>query len=295
MRRFFSNKAFKKILSILIIIAGNVGLAAAVEMFIVPNNLVTGGVAGIGLLLQRLLPSVPLSVFTFSINFAMLILGLFTLGKKFTATTVLSSVTYPVAMWFFENFYTAGKLTENDLLAALFAGAIVGASIGMVIREGASTGGLDIPELVIHKYTNIPVSVLVYTFDFIVILLLAFTHSAESVLCGIVMLVLTSLLIDKVLLLGHKKIQMKIVSLKHEEIKEALLKETDRGVTVLEGETGYLNMPVKVLLTVMSNREVLKTKKLVNDIDEVAFITISEVSEVRGRGFTLDKHYKDEQ
>lgn len=281
----------KKFLNILIIILGNIGLAIGVELFIVPNNIITGGVAGIGLFVQNFFPEMRLSLFTFIFNAVMLLSGLIFLGKTFALTTLLSSICYPAAMAVLEFFFSGVKLTDNDLLAALYAGLLVGVSMGFVIKEGASTGGVDIPVMIIHKYTNIPVSVLVYATDFIIIILQCTQNPFDRILYGIAMLFISSASIDKVMIFGNKKVQMKIVSEKYEEIRQAIIKETDRGVTVLYGETGYLRAPVHMVLSVMSSREVFKIRKTINEIDETAFITISEVSEVRGRGFTLDKDY----
>lgn len=279
----------------MIILLGNTGLAVAVELFIVPNQLVCGGVAGLGLFLTHSFPAMHLSLFTLIVNLAMLVLGFFVLGKAFTMTTILSSVYYPVALGFLEIFYDGTPLTDNNFLAAFYAGLIQGISLGLVIREGASTGGFDIPELIVHKYTGIPVSVLVYAVDFIILLLQAFIDPIEAILYGVAALMICSIVMDKVLLVGSKKVQIKVISQYYEEIRQAIIREADRGVTVLYGETGYLKEPVHMLVTVMSNREMSKMRRLITEIDPAAFLMISEVSEVRGRGFTLERDYKDEE
>lgn len=290
-----NRKIKKRILSILIILLGNTGLAVSVQLFVVPNELITGGVAGLGLFFQNIFPAMPLSVFTFVFNMLMFLLGLVVLGKTFALTTLLSSVYYPIALGALEFFCADVKLTNNDLLAALYGGIILGISLGLVIREGASTGGFDIPELIVHKYMGIPISVLVYAVDFLILLLQAVRNSSDTILYGIAMVFVCSICMDKVLLIGTKKTQMKIISNHYEEIRQAIIREADRGVTVLYGETGYLRENVHMLLTVMSNREVAKMRRIIEEIDEEAFIAVSEVSEVRGRGFTLDKDYHKEE
>lgn len=288
MKAFKNQKTLKRLSGVSILLVGNVGLAAGVEFFIVPNDLMSGGVAGIGLFVQTLFPTMRLSLFTFIVNLLLLVVGFFFLGKNFTLTTTLSSVCYPAAMAVMEFTFKGMVLTENSLLSAIFAGLLTGLSMGLIIRQGASTGGLDIPVLIVHKYTSIPVSFLVYVFDFIILVLQAFSHPAESFLYAALMLLISSFTMDKILLAGQKKIQMKIISQKQEEIRKAIIEKVDRGVTVLYGETGYLHEPLHMLVSVMSRREVAKLRKIIDEIDDCAFIMISEVSEVRGRGFTIE-------
>lgn len=282
-------KFFKTAKSLLLIILGNVGMACSVEFFVVPNNLVTGGVAGIGIFLQHFFPSLSLSLFTLIFNIAMLVLGFFFLGRKFFFTTLLSSLVYPAAMAVFELFYTGGALTSDPLLSALVSGALFGLSLGIVFREGASTGGLDIPELIINKYTSFPLSALVYLFDFVIIFLQLVSNTMEMVLYGVVLTFVCSVVIDQINAIGNRKMQFKIVSEKSEEIREAILEQLNRGVTVFYGETGYFGKPARVLMTVMDRREAPHMRSLLEKIDPYAFITVEVVGEVRGRGFTLDK------
>ena len=284
-----TKKLMKNVKSILIILLGTLGMAGAVEFFIVPNRLVTGGVAGLGIFLQYFFPEIPLSLFTFIFNVAMLALGLAFLGKRFIVTTLISSLVYPLAMACFEFFYSGDPLTQDPLLAAVASGVLLGVSLGVVIREGASTGGFDIPELIVHKYTGIPVSVLIYAVDFVIIALQLISNSTEAVLYGILLTLVCTVALNKVMVVGNKKTQLKIVSDRSEEIRRAILQDIDRGVTILYGETGYLGKPAKMLVTVMSPREVPQMRALLEKIDPYAFITIEEVNEVRGRGFTLER------
>ena len=183
-------------------------------------------------------------------------------------------------------------LTRDTVLCTVFFGIGIGVALGMVIRSGASTGGMDIPPLVLNKLFRIPVSVGLYTFDFCILLAQLFFRPAETVLYGIVMTLIYTVVIDKMLLLGQSRTELKIVSAKSRQISDAILTQVDRGVTLLNGQGGYLGNETQLVLTVISNRELIKVEQLVHQIDPECFMVVSRVSEVRGRGFSLNKHYQ---
>ena len=280
-----------KILSLLAVIAGNVLYALTVAVFLLPTGLITGGTTGIALAFN-VITGFDISIFVFIFNLLMLILGYFCLGKKFAMTTVLSSFVYPVALGIFQKMLGTFVLTDDIFLCTIFTGLGIGLSLGIVIRTGASTGGMDIPPLVLQKYFHIPVSITMYLFDFGILLLQSWYNQAENVLYGIILVIIYTLVLDKVLIIGTDRIQVKIVSEKHELIRQAILTKLDRGVTMLEGNTGYLNKETQIVLTVISNRELHTIESLIYTIDPEAFTIISKISEVRGRGFTLVKRYK---
>ncbi|MDF2803510.1 MAG: hypothetical protein K0S61_3413 [Anaerocolumna sp.] len=283
-------KNTKFLLNILIVIVGNFLYAAGVVFFIIPSGLITGGTTGIGIFVGRF-TSLPISYFVFSFNLIMFILGFFFLGKKFALTTLISTFCYPFALGFLQRIVGEYRITEDIFLCTLFGGICIGASIAMVIRAGASTGGMDIPPLILNKYTRISVSVSLYIADCVILALQAAFSDKEMVLYGIVLVLVYTIVLDKFLMLGTNKMQLKIVSCKSEAIKEAIFTEIDRGVTLLHGKTGYLEKETDIVLSVVSNRELYKVEKLVHHLDEKAFVMISRVSEVRGRGFSEGKEY----
>ena len=166
-----------------------------------------------------------------------------------------------------------------------------GFGVGIVVRVGASTGGTDIPPLIFHKYFNLPVSVGLWALDITIVLMQLAVVPVENVLVGVIITLLSSFIIEMVAPIGMKRTQVKIISEKWEEIRAMILKKVSRGVTVLYGQTGYLKQDCHMILTIVSNRELVKLKTEVQAIDPNAFMTISVVSEVRGRGFTLENIY----
>ena len=151
---------------------------------------------------------------------------------------------------------------------------------------------MDIPPLVLNHFFRIPVSVSLYVFDFIILSSQSLYNPLERLLYGIILILLTSIVLDKVLLMGTTKTEVKIISPKFEKIAEEILSEMDRGVTLLNARGGYLKNEHSVVLSVVSNRELPKIEKLVRALDPDAFMIVSRVSEVWGRGFSTKKKYQ---
>ena len=273
------------------VVAGNMLYALMVKFFLLPAGLVTGGTTGLALIAERLW-NVPISGFVFVFNVVMLIIGWLVLGKAFALTTIASSLLYPFFLEVCNRIFGDLVLTQDPMLCTVFFGVGIGVALGVVIRSGASTGGMDIPPLVLNKLFRIPVSVGLYTFDFCILLAQLFFRPAETVLYGIVMTLIYTVVIDKMLLLGQSRTELKIVSAKSRQISDAILKQVDRGVTLLNGQGGYLGNETQIVLTVISNRELIKVEQLVHQIDPECFMVVSRVSEVRGRGFSLNKQYQ---
>ena len=226
------------------VVGGNMLYALMVKLFLLPAGLVTGGTTGLALIAEKLW-NVPISGFVFVFNVVMLIIGWVVLGKAFALTTITSSVLYPLFLEICNLLLGDLVLTQDPMLCTVFFG------VGIVIRSGASTGGMDIPPLVLNKFFRLPVSVGLYTFDFCILLAQLFFSPAENVLYGIVMTLLYSIVIDKMLLLGQSRTELKIVSTKSEQITQAIMSQVDRGVTLLHGRGGYLGNETELVLTVI--------------------------------------------
>jgi uncharacterized membrane-anchored protein YitT (DUF2179 family) len=236
---------------------------------------------------------IPVSGFIFVFNIVMLLFGWWILGRQFAMTTVLSSLLYPIALEVLNRTLGDVRITEDLLMNTLFSGLGLGLSLGIVIRAGASTGGMDIPPLVLKKLFHIPVSVSLWTFDFCIMLSQMMFHKAEDLLYGILLLMTISFALNKMLLLGTSRTEVKIVSQRAQEIRDAILSKVDRGVTMLHGEGGYLHQQTEVILSVVSNHEMPKIEQLARGIDPDSFMIVTRVTEVWGRGFTYSKHYAE--
>lgn len=286
--------------NILMILLGNAIMALGIVMFILPGGLMTGGTTGLALIAQHFF-HIPISAFVFIFNCMMFLLGAFILGKAFALTTLISSFFYPVVLGFFQRLPWLSDFTDDKLLSAILAGIMIGFSIGIVIRAGASTGGMDIPPLILNKKFGLNISVMLYIFDFLILLGQVIFSNKEDVLYGILLVLIYTVVLNKILVIGHAQSQVKIISKHFEEINAAIIGRLDRGSTLLHAETGFLRDEQSVILTVISNRELNKLNQLVMAIDPNAFMIITNVNQVKGKGFTLPKirqplsHLKHEQ
>lgn len=284
----------KRLLTLLLVILGNSLYALSVKLFLLPAQLISCGTTGIALVVNRL-TGIPLTAFILAFNVAMLGLGWWALGRQFALTTVFSSLYYPVALEILDRLLGDLIITTNPLLNVLFAGMGIGLSLGMVMRGGASTGGMDIPPLVLKKFFHVPVSISLWGFDFCILLAQMMYNRMEDLLYGILLILTISFSLNKVLLLGTSRTEMKIISEEASLIRDAILSRVDRGVTILHGEGGYLRAPTEVILSVVSNHEMPRIERLARDIDPNCFIIVSQVTEVWGRGFSQGKHYAQKQ
>ena len=273
------------------IVCGNALYSLSVAAFLEPAGLITGGATGIALAVGRL-TGLSVSGFLLFFNLAMLAWGWLVLGRAFALNTLASSILSPIFLALWERLLAGRGLTDDIVLCTIFSGLGIGAALGVVIRAGASTGGMDIPPLVLQKWFRWPVSVTMMVFDVAIVLGQVPFSPLPQVLYGIVMILTHTIVMDKMLMMGESRTEVKLISERSEELCEAILSQLDRGVTILNGAGGYTHEPAAVLLSVVSNRELPKLERLVHDIDPACFLIVSRVTEVSGRGFSLDKKYQ---
>lgn len=277
--------------NIIAVFIGNTIYALGVTMFILPNQMITGGSTGLALTFHHYL-NVPISAFVFGFNLIMFVIGAAVLGRHFALTTLISTFYYPVILGVFQGIPALSNVTSDRMLATVCGGMMVGLAIGIVIRAGASTGGMDIPPLVLNKKTGLPVSVLLYVFDCLILLLQMTFSNAEQIIYGIIIVLIYTMVLDKLMLMGTSQTQVKIISTEYEKINNEIQKKLDRGTTFLKAETGYLKADQPIILTVIANRELPKLNQLVTHTDPKAFMIVEHVNEVKGRGFTDQKLYR---
>ena len=282
---FLKNPSLRLTFEIIAVIIANGIYAATTALFVVPNGLITCGTAGIAIFVNKV-SGFPIAVFTNIFYAAMFVVGLIFLGRRFALTTLVSSISYPVFYTILEPHLLKVHLTDNLLLATIYAGLLIGLAVGTVLRCGSSTGGTDIPPLIANKYLHVPVSIAIWSFDVIILLLQAFWSTKEEVLYGLILVLIYTVLIDKVLLVGRQKMQITIVTNKPAELTEAIITEMSRGVTLLHGKTGYLQRECDLVMTVVSTRQLYRVQQLIRSIDPTAFTVVHSVADVHGNGFT---------
>lgn len=279
----------KKFFAFLSILAGNALLAFAVCAFVVPNNFMMGGSNGVALAFHTFIP-LPLSVLNAIINGLLFFLGLGFLGKKFAAGTLLSTIAYPIFMAIFEQLPLGTLFAEDKLICALFAAVIIGFGVGIVIRAGGATGGMDIPPCILHKYKGIPVGTSLMVFDIFIVLMQVCLNGLEGILHSVLIIFLVSTTVNRTVVSGVKKVQLIVISPLYEEIRREILETQDSGVTMLDIHTGYADEPQKAVLCVLYAKRYPAVREAVLKMDPHAFIITSEVKNVNGKGYTLARN-----
>ena len=274
-----------------VILLGNLLYALAVAFFILPAGLITGGTTGIALFVQHC-TGLTVSTFVSVFTVVVFVLGAAVLGRQFALTTLVSTFVYPLFLRGAETVAAhTGPLSRDPMLCTVFAGLLIGVGIALVIQQGASTGGMDIPPLVINKYTGMSVAVTMYAFDVVILVAQMVISQREQVLYGVLLVCIYSVVLEEFLLMGKSQVQVKVVSLHHQEINRALHERLDRGTTLITAQGGYSRQGVQMVLSVVSRRELFRVTELIRQIDPEAFLIIEQVKEVRGRGFTAKKKY----
>ena len=275
--------------NILLIILGNLLVAFAVNCFIIPNDILTGGLAGIAVGLQPIFPWIDTTIFISIATVLLFALGHFILGKEFTKGTILSTIFYPVELNLLSIILSDVSFTSNKILASIYTGIFVGVGIGLVVRTSSSTGGVDILALLFKKIFNLPVHIGLMIIDASTVILGIATHSFETAMIGLISVYVASVMIDKVVSFGGQKTKsIIIISDKFEEILKMITENMDRGATILHGEGGYSRMNKEVVLCVVENKQYPKLNQLVHEIDPKAFLLVQDAHEVKGNGFSYN-------
>lgn len=263
----------------------------AINTFSIPNNLGEGGVTGIGLMVYYL-TSLPVSITTLILNGIILIIGYRFLDRSTMRLTIFSMVMTSIFLQL-----TYGWSYEMDLiiLAPLCSGALVGASVGIIMQAGGSTAGTDIIALIMNKYLGWSTSIALVILDIIIVTPSIFIIGLENVLLTIVHLYVQTKVLNFILEGFNPKKSVFIVSDKHEEIAKEIEHIIGRGMTMFYAQGYYRKDNKKVIMVVINRQQLMPLNKLITHIDDKAFVVISEVQNVVGEGFSYivsDEEYQ---
>ena len=268
---------------------GNTMLAFAVCAFIVPQDFMLGGSSGIALTVQCFAP-IRLSVISAITNVILFSLGWGFLGWKFAANSLLSTIVYPIIMGIME-ITPIGKLFvgEDKLICALYCSLLIGMGVGLVVRVGGSTGGMDIPPCILQKYKGIPVGKSLMFFDGVIILSQVLLKGTDGILYSLLILVLTSIVVDHTIVSGEATVQIIIISPEFERIRHEILDNINCGVSMIDMETGLTGEKRQAILSVVYAKKYPEIRDAALKIDKSAFIIASDVKNVNGQGYTLER------
>lgn len=270
----------------IIIFIGTVLYGFGFNGFILSNEIVTGGVSGISALIY-FATSIPVSVSYFLINVILLVFAFKVLGFKFLIKTVFGVISLSLTLSFFEWLLNGVPIIKDEpFMAIIIGGAICGTGLGLIFSANGSTGGTDILAAIINKYKNVSIGTGLLLFDFIIISssYLLF-HDVDKIVFGFVEMGVNNYVLDRIINSNRQSVQFLIFSQKYDEIVERILRDMDRGCTLLDGEGGYSKRPIKVVVLLAKKSESLTVFRLVKEIDPQAFISQSVVRGVYGEGF----------
>lgn len=278
----------RMIFSVIQILVGSALSAFAVACFALPYDMVVSGVSGIGRVFHYYL-GLNLSMVVLVVNVSLFMLGFIMLGKKFAAATLVGTFSFPAFLAVFQNIAALQHLVNDPLMAAICAGLCDGLGLGLIFRTGGSSGGVDVPPLILNNKLGWKVAPMIYLIDFTIFMVQLPLSDTNAIILGILYALVYTVVLNRISILDQGGVQFMIFSDKADEINEKLL-SLDFGTTIFHGESGYLHEPKKIIYCVASNRYASQVKRNVLDIDGDAFISAAAVNEINGNGFTLISH-----
>ena len=265
----------------LVLIIGSLIYSAGLEIFLVPNNIIDGGVVGISIMASYL-TGIPFGVYMLVLNLPFIYLGYKQIGKTFAISTIISIIALSIFSEFLE---PVPQITQDYFLAAIFGGIIAGAGVGLVIRQGGSLDGTEITAIILDRKTSFSVGEVVMFFNLFILGAAGFVFGWDKAMYSLVAYFIISKMIDVVLKGLDESYAVMIVSDEYEEIADALMHRLGRGVTYLHGQGAYTGDDKQVLYCVVTRLEVVKLKEIALEKDEAAFVTINPVHDIVGGRF----------
>jgi len=278
--------------SIFFILLGSAIFSFGIVHFNMQNNLAEGGFTGITLLLYFLFEFDP-SYTNLILNIPLFILGWKLLGRVAFYYTMIGTISVSIFLWLFQRYQFDIPLHGDLMLAALFAGVFIGVGLGIIFRYGGTTGGVDIIARLVRKYVGWPMGRTMFLFDAVVITIsLIFYLSPREAMYTLLAVFIGARVIDFMQEGAYAARGAMIISEQNDKIAEKILNEMERGVTILKGMGSYTKQEKNILYCVVGRSEVGRLKQVIISVDPHAFVSVSDVHDVLGEGFTLDENKK---
>lgn len=261
---------------IITIIIGSLLVSVAYNFFLIPNEILSSGLSGIAIMLGLITP-INTGILNFILNLPLLIVGVFKLGKSFIVYTILSVVMISIGLYMVPII----QVSTEPILSSLFGGVLTGIGIGLIFRVSASSGGFDILAMLLNKKKDFPLGAILSSMNGVVVIISGFVFGWDAALNTLVAIYATGKVVDTVHT-KHIKLTLMIVTSKGNEMKEKLLLNIYRGITLLDGKGAYSGEDRKILMTVITRYQLTDVKALIKEIDPNAFVNITETTEVLG-------------
>lgn len=278
----------KNVKSFVIITLGSFLVAVGIILFYVPNDLAAGGVTGISMIINSIIPSLPIGLTMIILNVILFIIAFLTLGNKFGAKSIYTSLMVSFFTFIFELVLPQNYIFTDDLLLSAVFGTITCAiGTAIVFNQNASTGGTDIIAKILNKFFHYDIGKSLLVVDFFVILGAAAVFGVNRALYGMFCVIINGMVIDYIIDGLNQCKSIFIISEKSKEIIDYIINDLERGCTLLQAQGGYNNNDMKVIFSILDRKEFIKLKNYIKELDERAFISVSQAKEVLGEGFKI--------
>lgn len=272
---------YSRLSNIIFMLIGSILASIGLEIFLVPNNVIDGGVVGVSIIASHL-TNVPIGVFTFALNIPFFIIGYKQIGKTFTLSTLFSVTCLSIGV---SLLHPVPGITQDVLLASVFGGIIVGSGVGLIIRNGGSLDGTEIVAIILDKKLSFSIGEIVMFFNLFILSSAGFVFGWDRAMYSLIAYFIAFKVIDIVVEGLDESKAVMIISDEYQDIYEAIRDRLGRGVTMLDGKGAYRQNQTNILYVVVSRLEIAKLKLIVHDFDENALVTIGSV-EVAGKKYT---------
>ena len=273
----------EEVLRLIYILIGSFITAISINIFTIPHKLVSGGVSGIALIIQYL-TGIPTGYMVFLINIPIFIFGIKEVDKDFIIHSLIGTVALSVFLVLTRNL-SSYFYVKDILLSCIYAGVFGGIGIGIVLRNRGSQGGTDIIAVVVKRRYGISIASVSFIINIVIVIIGAVLNNVEIALYTLISMYVSSVVLNRVIEGFDRKKLLFIVTKKDKEVSQAIMNEIGRGVTFFYGEGAYTNEKRNVIFCIVTSFQVARTKKVIEDIDKSAFISILDAAEVEGKGF----------
>jgi len=271
-------KVFRKVIKFILIFIGTILAAAGLEFFIVPNQMIDGGIVGISIMASYL-TKIPLGILTFLLNLPFLIIGYKQIGKTFVITSLFANASF--SFWV-SAFHPIPGLTKDMLLAAVFGGMVLGVGVGIILRYGGSLDGTEIVALIVSKRMSFSVGQIVMFFNLFILGSSGLLYGWDRAMYSLIAYFIAYKVIDVTIEGLDEEKAAYIISDSWKDIGDAIIARLGRGVTYLDGKGGFTMDNKVVIYSVVTRLEIAKLKTIIQDFDEGAFMTVQDVSDIMG-------------
>ncbi|CAB1252246.1 YitT family protein [Clostridium sp. MT-14] len=277
----------KNIKDIFFMLIGTFLVAFGTYFFLAPNHIAAGGTSGIAIIINTLFPNLPIGLLMMGMEVILFTLGIIIIGPIFGGKTVFCSFSISALIFFLEKIYPHIKPFSSDILVQLIFGILIcGMGMGIIFNLGASTGGTDIIAKIINKYTKISIGKSVLIADITVTIAATIVLGVNKGLYAILGVILNSTIIDRVIVSLNSYKQVAIISNHGRNIQNFIIKELERSATIYYAKGAYKDDKKEVIITILNRKQFLKLKNYIRLLDNKAFITVNDINEVLGEGFS---------